>query len=196
MEGLEPASDGTRTQNSPSRHRCGDALDLDGAEITVLEHRLPTCRRVVWAMRIASGSAKSCSRAARFGVSPTTDCSCAEPSPIRSPTTTSPVAMPTRACNLTDLTSSRATASVTPSPARTARSASSSRALMSSSPPRRGRHRALYRNEIAGRGEESAWLVAVVARRCACCRRRPADRRNPDGCIDVGQRRTTLRRPT
>jgi TolB-like protein len=31
----------------------------------------------------ASGAAKACSRAARFGVSPTTDCSCADPLPIR-----------------------------------------------------------------------------------------------------------------
>jgi hypothetical protein len=32
-------------------------------------------------MTTAPGSASACSRAARFGVSPTTDCSCAEPSP-------------------------------------------------------------------------------------------------------------------
>ena len=60
-------------------------------------NRSPTSRRVPAAMTTASGSARACSRAARFGVSPTTDCSCAEPSPIRSPTTTSPVAIPTRA---------------------------------------------------------------------------------------------------
>src|SRR5208337_1428349 len=46
----------------------------------------------------APGSARACRRAARFGVSPTTACSCAAPAPIRSPTTTSPVAMPTRTC--------------------------------------------------------------------------------------------------
>ena len=45
------------------------------------------------------GSASACSRAARLGVSPTTASSCAAPSPIRSPTTTSPVAMPTRAAS-------------------------------------------------------------------------------------------------
>ena len=44
------------------------------------------------------GSAIPCRRAARFGVSPTIACSCAAPAPIRSPTTTSPVAMPTRVC--------------------------------------------------------------------------------------------------
>jgi hypothetical protein len=52
-----------------------------------------------------------------------------KPDVIRSPTTTSPVAMPTRAWSLTDLTSRRPTALITPSPVRTARSASSSRAL-------------------------------------------------------------------
>ena len=55
-------------------------------------------------------------RAARFGVSPTTDCSCAEPSPIKSPTTISPVAIPTRAWSLADLISGRPTASIKPSP--------------------------------------------------------------------------------
>src|SRR5215472_5282641 len=58
--------------------------------------RSPTSRRVPAAMTTAPCSASACSRAARFGVSPTTDCSCAEPLPIRSPTTTSPVAIPTR----------------------------------------------------------------------------------------------------
>ena len=38
----------------------------------------------------APGSASACSRAARFGVSPTTARSRASPSPIRSPTTTEP----------------------------------------------------------------------------------------------------------
>ena len=48
------------------------------------------------AMTRVFGMASACSRAARFGVSPTTPRSCAAPSPIRSPTTTSPVAMPSR----------------------------------------------------------------------------------------------------
>ncbi len=34
---LEPARHHTRTQYLPGRHRPGDALDLDGAEIAVLE---------------------------------------------------------------------------------------------------------------------------------------------------------------
>ena len=50
------------------------------------------------AMTTVFGSAIPCRRAARFGVSPTTACSCAAPDPIRSPTTTSPVAIPTRVC--------------------------------------------------------------------------------------------------
>jgi hypothetical protein len=88
--------------------------------------RSRTSRRVLAAMTTASGSARVCRRAARLGVSPTTDCSCADPLPIRSPTTTSPVAIPTRAWSLTDPTSRRPTASIKPSPARPARSASSS----------------------------------------------------------------------
>jgi len=52
----------------------------------------------------------------------------AGPSPIRSPTTTNPVAIATRACSLTDLTLRRPAASMQARPARTARSASSSRA--------------------------------------------------------------------
>ena len=50
------------------------------------------------AMTTVFGSAMPCRRAARFGVSPTMPRSCASPEPIRSPTTTSPVAMPTRVC--------------------------------------------------------------------------------------------------
>ena len=51
------------------------------------------------AMTTLFGSAMPCRRAARFGVSPTMPRSCASPDPIRSPTTTSPVAMPTRVCS-------------------------------------------------------------------------------------------------
>jgi hypothetical protein len=42
------------------------------------------------AMTTASGAVRACRPAARLGVSPTTDCSCTEPSPIRSPTTIRP----------------------------------------------------------------------------------------------------------
>ena len=51
------------------------------------------------AITTAPGAAASCSRAARFGVSPTTASSRAAPSPTRSPTTTRPVAIPTRAAS-------------------------------------------------------------------------------------------------
>ena len=78
----------------------------------------------------APGSASACSRAARFGVSPTTSCSWAAPTPMRSPTTTSPVAMPTRTCKGTPAAVlSFGTASTSESPARTARSASCSMGL-------------------------------------------------------------------
>ena len=43
-----------------------------------------------------SGLRKRLQARREVGVSPTTACSCAEPSPTRSPTTTSPVAMPIR----------------------------------------------------------------------------------------------------
>ena len=58
---------------------------------------VPSSRRVDVGDHDAAGRAMACRRAARFGVSPTTVSSRAEPSPTRSPTTTSPVAMPTRA---------------------------------------------------------------------------------------------------
>ena len=77
------------------------------------------------AMTTVFGSAMPCRRAARFGVSPTMPRSCASPDPIRSPTTTSPVAMPTRVCRETADLSAR-TASINSNPALTARSASSS----------------------------------------------------------------------
>jgi len=85
----------------PNRHRCGDALDLDSAKIAVLEEIADQPASAA-AMTTVSGSAKFCKRAARLGVSPTTDCSCAGPAPIKSPTTISPVAIPTRAWSLTD----------------------------------------------------------------------------------------------
>ncbi len=92
-------------------------------------NRPPVSRRVLGAITTAPGSASACSRAARFGVSPTTACSCASPEPTRSPTTTRPVAMPTRTCNGAAATvSSPATFSTSFSAARTARSASCSSA--------------------------------------------------------------------
>ena len=65
-----------------------------------------------------------------FGVSPTTAASCAAPWPIRSPTTTTPVAMPARAANAwPSAVRSSATAATAATAARTARSASSSCAV-------------------------------------------------------------------
>jgi hypothetical protein len=80
---------------------------------------------VLSAITTLFGSARPCKRAARFGVSPTMPRSCASPDPISSPTTTNPVAMPTRvrsgAVNFNPLTEW-----INSSPARTARSGSSS----------------------------------------------------------------------
>ena len=87
--------------------------------------RLPRNLRVLSAMTTVFGLARLCRRAVTFGVSPTTACSCAAPYPIRSPTTTSPVAMPTRVCSGAIVLSTE-TAAISSSPARTARSASSS----------------------------------------------------------------------
>jgi hypothetical protein len=82
------------------------------------------------AMTTVPGPATPCSRAARFGVSPTTACRWVAPSAMRSPTTTTPVAMPMRVSSvLPEGAVSRDAAAVTASPARTARSASSSCAL-------------------------------------------------------------------
>ena len=90
-------------------------------------NRPPTSRRVLCAITTVPGSASACRRAARLGVSPTTACSCGRTLPTRSPTTTSPVAIPTRtASGVPSGAGSRPTASTIPRPARTARSASSS----------------------------------------------------------------------
>ena len=95
-----------------------------GPEILDLE-QVPICRRVLSATTRVPGRASACRRAARFGVSPTTPRSCAAPAPIRSPTTTRPLAMPIRTFS-GSCVASRPTASMTASPARAARSASSS----------------------------------------------------------------------
>ncbi len=90
----------------------------------------PSNRRVVSAITTEPGVAASCSRAARLGVSPETAPASSTPSPNKSPTTTAPVAMPTRASRTRSACGvSAAMASTTSSPARTARSASSSCAL-------------------------------------------------------------------
>jgi hypothetical protein len=87
-------------------HRCcveRARADREGPETTSGARLQSSClasaiddRRVPWEITTCPGPASACSRAARFGVSPTTPCFCAAPSPIRSPTTTNPVAMPTR----------------------------------------------------------------------------------------------------
>jgi hypothetical protein len=59
-------------------------------------NRLPSSFRVPSAITTAFGSAILYSRAAKFGVSPTIPRSCASPDPIKSLTTCSPVATPTR----------------------------------------------------------------------------------------------------
>ena len=77
----------------PGLDLLAEALELVAPEIGQIEQ---AADQALGARPITTslGPARACSRAARFGVSPTTACSCAAPSPIRSPTTTSPVAMP------------------------------------------------------------------------------------------------------
>ena len=98
VHGLEAALGSTLAEHPPGRNRLGEALELAAGR----DRRTRTGRRPVAARRLARSPRcrarpDACSRAARFGVSPTTASSCAAPSPIRSPTTTCPVAIPTRA---------------------------------------------------------------------------------------------------
>jgi hypothetical protein len=91
----------------------------------------PTSRRVSSETTTVPGSARVWRRAARFGASPTTDASRDAPEPMRSPTTTTPVAIPTRVRSVPAgpaIVSRRETTSTIRRPARTARSASSSSA--------------------------------------------------------------------
>jgi class 3 adenylate cyclase len=127
----DPRNASNRLVTTLGRNTCqastGSVMPLTSTgPISRYSKKSPASRRVRAAITTASGSAKACKRAARFGVSPTTDCSWVDPPLIISPTTTNPVAIPTRVWSLTDLTSRRATASMARSPARTARSASSS----------------------------------------------------------------------
>ena len=88
---------------------------------------LPSKRCVLAATRTEFGAANCCKWAARFGVSPKTACSRADPSPMVSPMTTNPVAMPTLTCTgLPEGSRSFPMFPTMSSPARTARSASSS----------------------------------------------------------------------
>ena len=87
----------------------------------------PASACVCGAITTEPGSATDCSLDARLGVSPATAQRSDTSLPMRSPITTGPVAMPTRTRSLAaGATSSAWTASTMSSPARTARSASSS----------------------------------------------------------------------
>ena len=97
MHRLEAAFHRSRSQGCERPYRPGNALEVLGPEVLQLEE-IAEKPRVRSAMTTVFGSARACRRAARFGVSPTMPRSCASPDPIRSPTTTRPVAMPTRVC--------------------------------------------------------------------------------------------------
>ena len=98
MLGIEPALGRPLADDVPRPHRFRKTLEVDRTEIAVDEGFSQQAPRRL-AITTLPGSASPCSRAAKFGVSPTTARSRASPSPIRSPTTTRPVAMPTRAAN-------------------------------------------------------------------------------------------------
>jgi hypothetical protein len=122
------ASKRLKTPLSPETRQtcCGSAKPArDCGPRSSTSNKAPICRRVLSAMTSVPGCASTCSRAARFGVSPMTPRSCAAPVPIRSPTTTRPLAMPSLTFNGSSV-ATRPIASITASPARTARSASSS----------------------------------------------------------------------
>ena len=96
------ASNRSSTTRSPitAKARTGASMPLsDAGPRSSSSNMPPTRRRVASEMTTLPGSARACSRAARFGVSPTTTSSRAAPSPTRSPTTTRPVAIPTRAAS-------------------------------------------------------------------------------------------------
>ena len=85
----------TGAHHRPGRDRSGEALEPLWRQ-DLHSNRSPSSRRVPAAITTAFGSAIPCSRAARFGCFADDACSCACPAADRSPTTTSPVAMPTR----------------------------------------------------------------------------------------------------
>ena len=90
---LEAALEPVLPQHPPSALRLGKAFQVLEPKIIQRENRSrPT--RVLSAITIVFGSASASSRAARFGTSPRTSFSLEVSDPIRSPTTTRPVAMP------------------------------------------------------------------------------------------------------
>ena len=126
VQRVEPARLGALAHHRPGERRPGDALSSCGLRSSS-SNRSPSSLRVTSAMTTPSGGAIFCSRAARFGVSPTTAGPRASSDPTRSPTTTIPVAMPNRACSgAWAAVLSFGDASAISSPARTARSASCS----------------------------------------------------------------------
>ena len=80
----DPRNASNRLSTALGRSTChagtGSAMPFSStAPRSRYSKRSPTSRRVLAAITTVSGSAKACRRAARFGVSPTTDRCCAEP---------------------------------------------------------------------------------------------------------------------
>ena len=116
----------TELRHSAAKARTCPAIPLSSCgPRSFSSNSLPMSWRVTSETIAVFGSAIPCSRAARFGVSPIMPRSCASPEPIKSPTTTRPVAMPTRVCRgVGDFNAP--TAAISSSAALTARCASSS----------------------------------------------------------------------
>ena len=88
-----------RPRRAPATSRPGPKKPFNRRSPRSLHSNIPPSRRrVLVAMTTLFGPASAWRRAARLGVSPTTVSSCAAPVPIFSPTTTRPVAIPTRTC--------------------------------------------------------------------------------------------------
>ena len=108
--------------------RAGRAIPLRSWRPRSSSEKLSATMRAVTSLSTAElGAARPCSRAARLGVSPTTLTSRARLSPITSPTTTGPVAIPIRVARSWPLTAGNSrTAAIARRLAVTARSAASS----------------------------------------------------------------------
>ena len=121
---FETALGGADPDHPPGPDGLGETLEVLRTEVGELEDPADEPPRAP-ADDDAARRGERLQAGRQIGVWPTTACSCAAPAPTRSPTTTRPVAMPTRAANgppSGDLSSP--IASVSARPARTARSAS------------------------------------------------------------------------
>ena len=98
---LEAADVLRLAQDRPGGNRRVEALQVLRPQAPSTRTRRPAAAASTRRSRRCPARPGACNRAARLGVSPTTACSCADPCPTRSPTTTMPVAMPMRTFSAT-----------------------------------------------------------------------------------------------